>query len=103
MSYGLEFLEVALDEWHSLDATLKRQLQKKLQSRLENPAAPSAALREMAHCYKIRLRASGIRLVYQVIEERLVVLVVSVGKRDRSKAYNSSFGVHFTKPELLNL
>jgi mRNA-degrading endonuclease RelE of RelBE toxin-antitoxin system len=40
MSYGLEFLEVALDEWHSLDATLKRQLQKKLQSRLENPAAP---------------------------------------------------------------
>ncbi|WP_335342572.1 type II toxin-antitoxin system RelE/ParE family toxin [Sedimenticola hydrogenitrophicus] len=79
MSYGLEFLEVALDEWRSLDATLKRQLQKKLRSRLENPVVPSAALRGMAHYYKIKLRASGIRLVYQVIEERLVVLVVSVG------------------------
>ena len=90
MSYGLEFLEVALNEWRRLDASLKRQLQKKLQSRLENPAIPSAALRGMAHCYKIKLRASGIRLVYQVIEERLVVLVVSVGKRDRSKAYKDA-------------
>ena len=87
MTYGLEFLEVALEEWHSLDKAIKQQLQKKLKSRLEHPAIPSSALRGMENCYKIKMRASGIRLVYKVIEDRLVVLVVSVGKRERSKAY----------------
>ncbi|TPV62313.1 type II toxin-antitoxin system RelE family toxin, partial [Serratia marcescens] len=41
-------------------------------------------------CYKIKLRASGFRLVYRVMETEIVVLVLSVGKRERSAAYTAA-------------
>jgi mRNA interferase RelE/StbE len=44
----------------------------------------------MPNCYKIKLRASGFRLVYQVIDDELVVTVVSVGKRENNEAYFSA-------------
>ncbi|HAU8194116.1 TPA: type II toxin-antitoxin system mRNA interferase toxin, RelE/StbE family, partial [Escherichia coli] len=31
---------------------------------------------------------SGLRLVYQVIDEQLIIAVVAVGKRERSDVYN---------------
>lgn len=39
-------------------------------------------------CYKIKLHASGFRLVYQVIDDMLIIAVVAVGKRERSNVYN---------------
>ena len=48
---------------------------------------PAAKLSNMADCYKIKLRASGVRLVYEVIDNRLVVLVLGVGRRDDNAAY----------------
>ncbi|MFM2531029.1 type II toxin-antitoxin system RelE family toxin, partial [Escherichia coli] len=45
-------------------------------------------LRGIKDCYKIKLRASGFRLVYQVIDEQLIIAVVAVGKRERSDVYN---------------
>ena len=41
----------------------------------------------MPDCYKIKLRAVGLRLVYQVVDEQLVILVLAIGKRDRNEAY----------------
>ncbi|HAN7315614.1 TPA: type II toxin-antitoxin system mRNA interferase toxin, RelE/StbE family, partial [Escherichia coli] len=32
-------------------------------------------------------RASGYRLVYQVIDEKIVLLVIAVGKRESSEVY----------------
>ncbi|MCT7009336.1 type II toxin-antitoxin system RelE family toxin, partial [Salmonella enterica] len=49
---------------------------------------PSAKLRGIKDCYKIKLRASGFRLVYQVIDAQLIIAVVAVGKRERSDVYN---------------
>ncbi len=37
--------------------------------------------------YKIKLRASGFRLVYEVMDNVLIIAVVAVGKRERSEAY----------------
>ena len=54
----------------------------------DNPHIPSAKLRGIKDCYKIKLRASGFRLVYQVIDEQLIIAVVAVGKRERSDVYN---------------
>ena len=39
--------------------------------------------------YKIKLRSSGFRLAYQVKEEQIVVLVLSVGKREDNSVYNN--------------
>ena len=40
--------------------------------------------------YKIKLRASGYRLVYEIIEDEIVVLVVAVGKRDKNLVYRKA-------------
>lgn len=42
--------------------------------------------------YKIKLRSIGYRLVYEVQDGRLVVLVVAVGKRDKNAVYRAAEG-----------
>lgn len=87
MTYKLQFLPSARKEWDKLGHTLREQIKKKLAERLEMPRVPADALHGMADCYKIKLKASGYRLVYQVIEDQVVVSVVAVGKRERSAVY----------------
>lgn len=48
------------------------------------------ALRGLDNCYKIKLLADGYRLVYQVIDARLVVSVVTTGKRDKLAVYHEA-------------
>lgn len=90
MSYKLEFVESALKEWKKLGSALREQFKKKLAERLESPRAPSSRLNGMADCYKIKLRSSGYRLVYKVLDKEIVVLVVAVGKRERNVVYKSA-------------
>ncbi|AJJ17459.1 MULTISPECIES: type II toxin-antitoxin system RelE family toxin [Yersinia] len=88
MTYAVKFREEALKEWHKLDKTIQQQFAKKLKKCSDNPHIESAKLRGMKNCYKIKLRSSGFRLVYEVIDDVLIVAVVAVGKRDRSEVYN---------------
>lgn len=90
MTYKLEFLPSALKEWGKLGHTVREQIKKKLGERLEAPKVQVDALWDMPGHYKIKLRASGYRLVYRVEDERVVVVVVSVGKRERGVAYLSA-------------
>lgn len=87
MSYELEFLEEALAEWRRLDGAIREQFKKKLAERLNEPRIPAAKLSGHADRYKIKLRSAGYRLVYEVRDERLVVLVIAVGKRDKNVVY----------------
>ncbi|GKV83374.1 type II toxin-antitoxin system RelE/ParE family toxin [Pectobacterium carotovorum] len=88
MSYSVKFREDALKEWLKLDKAIQQQFAKKLKKCCENPHIPAAKLRGMKDCYKIKLRASGFRLVYEVIDDVLVIAVVAVGKRERSGVYH---------------
>ena len=90
MTYKLEFLPSAYKEWNKLGNTLREQFKKKLGERLKLPRVSADALHGMPNCYKIKLKASGYRLVYQVIDERVVVSVVAVGKRERSSVYENA-------------
>ncbi|TNC49384.1 type II toxin-antitoxin system RelE/ParE family toxin [Rubellimicrobium rubrum] len=87
MTYSLEFHEKALKEWKKLDRAVQLRLKEKLRERLEQPVVPSARLNGSRNRYKIKLKDPGIRLVYEVVEDRLVVCVMAVGKRERSEAY----------------
>lgn len=87
MGYTIKIREEALKEWNGLDSIIREQFKKKLKKRPENPHIPAARLAGMPDCYKIKLRASGFRLVYQVIDDVLIVAVVAVGKRERSQAH----------------
>ena len=87
MSYKLFFKEDALKEWKKLDSGIRESFKKKLLERLEEPRIESAKLRGMADCYKLKLRGAGYRLVYQVRDEEITVMVIAVGKRDKNLVY----------------
>ncbi len=88
MTYSLDFKSKALKEWNKLDSTLKIQFKKKLKERLENPIIQKDKLSGYANIYKIKLRTSGFRLVYEVKDKEIIVLVLSVGKRENNSIYN---------------
>lgn len=90
MTYHLEFLEPALREWKKLDPSVQKQFKKLLARRLVNPHVPSARLSgsDMQNTYKIKLRDAGYRLVYEVHDDVITVIVLSVSKRDKNKAYS---------------
>lgn len=89
--YQLEFLASALDEWKALDGAVRQVLKKLLEKRLDNPRMPGGELHgELADCYKIKLRKQGYRLVYQVRDNALVVLVIAVDRRDKDKVYQAA-------------
>lgn len=91
MAFRLKFVPPALDEWNHLDGSVKEPLRKLLKKRLEVPHVPGAKLHgELENCYKIKLRKQGYRLVYTVIDEEVVVLVLSVDKREDVLAYLSA-------------
>ncbi|KAA8733896.1 type II toxin-antitoxin system RelE/ParE family toxin [Acinetobacter qingfengensis] len=85
--YSLEFDPRALKEWKKLGSTIQTQFKKKLAKILENPHIEANRLSGFSDCYKIKLKASGYRLVYQVQDDVVLVFVLAVGKRERSEAY----------------
>jgi len=87
MSYSLAFVESALKEWRKLAPNIREQFKDKLTERLEHPHVVSARLHGMPDCYKIKLRAAGYRLVYQVDDKVVLVTVIAVGKRDKGLVY----------------
>lgn len=88
--YALEFNVLALKEWKKLDSTIQLQFAKKLKERLGNPRVEADKLRGMPDCYRIKLRAAGYRLVYEVADQVLIVTVIAVGKRERSVVYGNA-------------
>ena len=87
MGYELRFHPDALAEWRKLDATVSAQFKKKLAERLQHPRVPAARLAGQKDRYKIKLRSVGYRLVYEVRDAVLWVIVVAVGKRERHAVY----------------
>ncbi len=90
MSYSLEFKSSAFKEWKKLDNTVQTVFKKKLAEVLEHPKIEANRLIGVPNCYKIKLRTLGYRLVYLVDDGRIVVLVLAVGKRERSEAYENA-------------
>ena len=89
MTYELEFTETALKEFDKLSPDIANQFLKKLEKIVENPRIPKNKLRGsgVKDLYKIKLRQSSFRLLYEVIDDRLVVLVIKIGRCDT--VYNS--------------
>jgi len=90
-SFNLEFHVLALKEWQKLDNSVKDQFKKQLEKRLLNPHVASARLHgDLDNFYKIKLKSIGYRLVYEIIDHKLVILVIAVGKRDQEEVYKKA-------------
>ena len=91
MKYRLRFEPDALKEWNSLDKSIRIQFAKKLENRLEDPLVKSAELSgDLKGLYKIKLASLGYRLVYQIENLELTVVVISVGRRDKNSVYKTA-------------
>lgn len=86
--YKLLFLPSALKEWRKLADPIREQLRKKLRERLECPRVQASILYGFMDVYKIKLRSSGYRLVYEVNDTSVTVLVIAVGKREKGMVYS---------------
>jgi mRNA interferase RelE/StbE len=90
-NFSLEFHALAFKEWQKLDNSVKDQFKKHLEKRLLNPRVASAKLHgDLDNFYKIKLRSIGYRLVYEVIDHKLVILVIAVGKRNQEEVYKKA-------------
>jgi len=90
MPFELAFHPKALKEWQQLSKGIREQFKKKLGERLLEPRIPANRLRGSRDRYKIKLRAAGFRLVYEVRDREVLVLVVAVGKRERHAVYRQA-------------
>ena len=89
-TYRLLFGKRARKDWDRLDEGVRRRFQRKLKERLQHPHVPSARLRDIPNAYKIKLSSVGYRLVYQVRERQLIVIVIAVGQRENDEAYEKA-------------
>ncbi len=90
MRHRLKFLPQALKEWEALDGSVKEPLRKLLKKRLDNPHVPGSELHgELKGFYKIKLRKQGLRLVYRVLDDAIVVMVMAIDRRENSDVYES--------------
>lgn len=90
MPFELAFHPEALREWQQLTAGIREQFKNKLAERLIEPRIPASKLRGSSNRYKIKLRAAGFRLVYEVRDHEVLVVVVAVGKRERNAVYRQA-------------
>jgi len=65
-------------------------VKKKLAEVLLKPRIEASRLHSLPDRYKIKLRSSGYGLVYQVIDQEIVVFVVAVDRRERDQAYKKA-------------
>lgn len=89
-TYKLTFLRDAKKEWDKLASPLRKQFEKKLRERLGMPRVEADRLHGLPDCYKIKLRRAGYRLVYRVFDDRIVVQIVAIGKREREQVYRAA-------------
>ncbi len=83
--YDLEFHPIALKEWKNwiiLSVNNSKLNWKSVCRTLVFHLHTSEKNR-----YKIKLRGVGYRLVYEVRDNELVIMVIAVGKRERSEVY----------------
>lgn len=90
MTYNLGVFRCCAQGVAQAFPNITRAVQKKLAERLENPHVPAARLSGKLHRYKIKLRSAGYRLIYQVEDEQVVVLVIAVGRRDGDEVYHQA-------------
>jgi len=89
MTYKIKFTPVSNKEWKKIDSSIRAQFRKKLAKVVLNPRILKNKLIGYENIYKIKLKKSGFRIAYEVKDEEIVLLVISVGKRENNKIYKN--------------
>ena len=89
--YTIKVHDDFVKELANLDVAIRNQLRKKLDKIVLNPHIPKNRLSgELHDCYKIKLLKAGVRLVYQVNDDQIYILLLTVGKRADNEVYDTA-------------
>lgn len=91
MAYKVEFLPQAAEEFDNLDGSLKKLAAKQIDKITENPYLGEALGKKMGidltGYRKIYFSKKQYRIAYEVQEEKILVLIVGIGKREKLEVY----------------
>ncbi len=91
MVYRVEFLPEAAQEFEALDGSLKKIAAKQLDKLAEKPELGETLGKRMGidltGYRKIYFGKKGYRIVYEIQRQKLIVLIIGIGKRERAEIY----------------
>jgi mRNA interferase RelE/StbE len=81
--YAIEFLPSAKKELSELDRVIQKQLKEKIILLASNPAALKNNIKSLKGEYsgKFRLRVRDYRVIFQIVDEKVLILIVRIGHR----------------------
>lgn len=91
MAYRVEFLPDAAREFDALDGSLKKIAAKQIDKLVERPELGEPLGKRMGidltGYRKIYFGKKGYRIVYELQRQKLVILIIGIGKRERADIY----------------
>ncbi|MBI3458432.1 MAG: type II toxin-antitoxin system RelE/ParE family toxin [Candidatus Rokubacteria bacterium] len=94
MAYEVKFLPEAAREFEALDGSLKKLAAKQIDKLTERPELGEPLGKrlgiDLTGYRKIYFGKRAYRIVYEIQRQRLVVLVIGIGKRERAEIYREA-------------
>lgn len=91
MAYKVEFLSEAAQEFDALDGSLKKIAAKQIDKLAERPELGEPLGKRMGidltGYRKIYFGKKGYRIVYEIQRQKLLILIIGIGKRERAEIY----------------
>lgn len=91
MVYEIKFLPEAAREFEALDGSLKKLAAKQIDKLAEKPELGEPLGKRMGidltGYRKIYFGKRGYRIVYEIQRQKLVILIIGIGKRERAEIY----------------
>ncbi len=89
MTYVVEIAETAKETLSKLPPKTRRQIAKKIDMLAHNPR-PANCTRLTQDTSKYRIRSGDYRIIYEIHDKKVVILVLMIG--DRKDVYKHFFG-----------
>jgi len=91
MAYKVEFLPEAGQEFEALDGSLKKLAAKQIDKLAERPELGEPLGKrlgsDLTGYRKIYFGKKGYRIVYEIQHQKLIILIIGIGKREREEIY----------------
>lgn len=91
MAYRVEFLPEAAREFDALDGSLKKLAAQQIDKLTERPELGEPLGKRMgidlSGYRKMYFGKKGYRIVYEIQRQRLLILIIGIGKRERAEIY----------------
>jgi mRNA interferase RelE/StbE len=92
MSFEIQFIPEATEDYISLDGSIKKQVNEKIDALKENPFFGEALGNknniDLTGYYKIYVAKKAYRIVYRIIKNKVEIIEIwGIGKRDKMEIY----------------